>query len=216
MPNILDLWENIRSGLQMAKTRWRISFENRTQKVSEKWLFQYRTVRYSGGYCTCINRLKELRRPNRNTLKIKFPLQVYLDMASFPLGSVSFIRIWPHSLGEGGGQWICLQNLDAQAILPGVFLVQCSSRVWVTSLISASFGLLLLLPFTFKKCIIGSLFIIVPRLMMEALTCPAITTTRSCRAYFANCRYTQPIWLVEPSLPNCLKPVNKIRGRFLV
>jgi hypothetical protein len=27
------------------------TFEYRTQKVSEKWPFEYRTVRYSVGYC---------------------------------------------------------------------------------------------------------------------------------------------------------------------
>jgi hypothetical protein len=31
-----------------------LPFENQTQKSSEKWRFEYRTVRYSVGYCSCL------------------------------------------------------------------------------------------------------------------------------------------------------------------
>ncbi len=45
----------------MVKTKWRIQFESRTQKVSERWPFESRTVRLSDVYCVVLSEHLKMR-----------------------------------------------------------------------------------------------------------------------------------------------------------
>ncbi len=75
-----------------------LEFENRTKKVSEKWPFEYRTVRYSVAYCTYYLLLLQWSRLNRpscfshsNPGHKKCPRDRHLNVGSsgFRRGTVS-------------------------------------------------------------------------------------------------------------------------------
>jgi hypothetical protein len=61
----LPMYCGLKTGpvFEWLKTRWPIlPFENQTQIVSRKWPFEYRTIQFLDGDCTCHFNLK----PNQN------------------------------------------------------------------------------------------------------------------------------------------------------